>query len=203
MLAFSRTCGERKKSLRIISGSARGLALAGFSGKDIRPTPDRVREAVFSMIVSRLVGFSGLRVLDLFAGSGAMGLEALSRGAEQAVFVDSGSQSWSLIEKNLERCRMQDRSHVMRRNVNQALSELARGKSRFDLVFLDPPYDKGLVERTLVELVRSDLLADEALVVAESDLKEPQPETVAGLEKLNSRHFGRSRIELFMPMVSR
>lgn len=192
-----------ENSLRIISGSARGLTLSGFTGKDIRPTPDRVREAVFSMIISQLGGLSGLHVLDLFAGSGAMGLEALSRGAAESVFVDSGSQSWNLVQKNLECCKLQDRGRIIRRNVSQALPELASRRSQFELVFLDPPYANDLIEPTLKGLVEYDLLTKGALVIAESDRKDQQPGDIAGLEKLESRHYGRTRIELFMPMVER
>lgn len=185
--------------MRIISGSARGRKLGSFSGQGIRPTPDRVREAVFSMLFSRLGGCDGARVLDLFAGSGAMALEALSRGAVHATLVDQDRKAERLIRANLEHCGLADRARILRRPVDAALDEI-RGGNPFTLVFLDPPYSRNLVEPTLAALIAGRLLEKNAIVVAESDRRDQPCIPPEGLDRIEERLFGRTRIELFQPL---
>ncbi|RME32514.1 MAG: 16S rRNA (guanine(966)-N(2))-methyltransferase RsmD [Deltaproteobacteria bacterium] len=180
--------------MRIISGSARGHRLATFRGKDIRPTPDRVREAVFNMLTSRLGPLEGLQVLDLFAGSGGMGLEALSRGAGYAVFVDASREAADLTQRNLKHCRLEKRARVVRSDAQAALVALA-GQT-FDLVFMDPPYHSGLATQLLPQLVAKGLLSPRAFVVVETDKKETMTGLPAAMELELERHFGRIRIEL-------
>lgn len=154
--------------MRIIAGTAKGRRLAQPPPKSdaIRPTADRAREALFSIIGSRI---RGARVLDLFCGTGAVGLEALSRGAESAVFVDQSASAITLVKKNIDLCGFKAQSLTFRRDLGRGLiflRELGAGSS-FDLVFLDPPYGKGISEKVMAGLLEAGLLSEEPLVVAE------------------------------------
>jgi 16S rRNA (guanine966-N2)-methyltransferase len=152
--------------LRIIAGRFRGRALLTPSDTGIRPTADRAREAIFNVIASRLgPDFSGLRVLDLFAGTGALGLEALSRGAQQAVLVDNGAEARGLIRDNIEALGLGGVAKLLRRDAT-ALGP-AGTLAPIDLVFLDPPYGKGLGEQALASLRDGNWLAPDALIVLE------------------------------------
>ena len=181
--------------MRIISGTARGRKLAHFSGKDIRPTPDRVREALFSMLASRFGSFDQLKVLELFAGSGALSLEALSRGAESALLIDSGAVSAELIRDNIKRCGFQSRAIFIQQDIFKALP-LVRSSAPFDLILLDPPYLKNLVPQALDQIDTLNLLSENGIICAESSNKE-QWEDFGALKLLESRTYGTSRIHLY------
>ncbi len=150
---------------RIIAGSARGISLVTPDGLDTRPTADSRKEAVFSSIQFEL---PGCRFLDLFAGSGAAGLEALSRGADQAVFVERGRQAVDCIQKNLEKTRLASKARVLSEDVLSALTRLMTEKAEFDVIFLDPPYHKGYEEQVCLEIMKKGLLAAGGLMVVES-----------------------------------
>lgn len=182
--------------MRIIAGTARGRRLETFVGRNIRPTPDRVREALFSALNSRLGRFSGLRVLDLFAGSGALALEALSRGALRALLVDRGAQAARLQRANIERCGFAGQAETVTADVLAILPRLA-GRGPFDLVFLDPPYGQDLVPRVLARLAAPGLLADGALVCAETDRRDPVPDSVGPLIRMACRNYGNTAIHFF------
>ncbi|MCD6526797.1 MAG: 16S rRNA (guanine(966)-N(2))-methyltransferase RsmD [Desulfuromonas sp.] len=180
--------------MRIISGKARGKQLAIFEGKEIRPTSDRVRGSIFSILTSRLGGFNGLRVLDLFAGTGAMGLEALSRGAQQAVFVDSGRQSHSLLEKNCQNCGVDAVSRRIASPVQKALPRLTQP---FDVIFLDPPYRQGLVDEVLHMISDFNLLKPGGIICAEEDKSHPVATHIGRFEQIDQRNYGSTTIHLF------
>ena len=157
-------------------------------GMETRPTTGKVKESLFSIIQFDI---EGRRVLDLFAGSGALGLEALSRGAQSAVFCDVSHEACAVIQKNIEALRAQDRSRLLCCDAMDALARLA-GES-FDVVFLDPPYRKGLVDKALAGLVAADALAPGCVIVAET----AQEEAFAVPEALciaDSRKDGKSRL---------
>lgn len=181
--------------MRIISGSARGTRLANFDGDQIRPTGDRVREALFSMLVSRLGTFTGRRVLDLYAGSGALSLEALSRGACHATLIDQGSQSATLIQNNARACRLADKISLVRGQVLDKL-RLTQSSAPFDLIFLDPPYNKGLLTPTLEAITDLSLLAPNGIVCVEASSKESLPDQVGQLETITQRRYGATQIFL-------
>jgi 16S rRNA (guanine966-N2)-methyltransferase len=157
--------------MRIISGSARGKRLATFSGEDIRPTSDRAREALFSILTSRFGSLNGLKVLDLYAGSGAMALEAVSRGAENALCVDKTPQSAELIESNIATCKLGERVAFIRGDARR-LGAKALGSGPYDLIFIDPPYDKGLAEATLTMLSEKAILAENGIICVETGADE-------------------------------
>ncbi len=152
--------------MRIVAGRFRGRPLNSPPDSSIRPTSDRVRESVFDMLASRLgPDLAGARVLDLFAGTGALGLEALSRGASFAMFVDSGIAARALIRDHIEAFGLGGKAKLLKRDAT-ALGPIERFRP-FDLVFIDPPYDKGLGERALVSAGDGGWLAPDPLIVFE------------------------------------
>lgn len=179
--------------MRIIAGAFRGRRLHAPRGDRIRPTTDKVREAIFSMIASDV---PGARVLDLFAGTGAMGLEALSRGAALAVFVDQSAEAVRLIRENAALCGVRDSARVFQEGITTAVRRLASLGERFDLVFADPPYGKGLIEKTLDIL--GAVAAPDALLVAEQHVKDSLPQIPGGWNKYRERRYGDTLIQLFL-----
>lgn len=182
--------------MRIISGSARGKRLAALTGRTIRPTPDRVREALFSMIYSRLGNLEGKRVLDLFAGTGAMALEALSRGAERAVLVDSGRQSAAILPANVTTCGLDRQATFIRSDVQKALPRLA-DEGPFELVFLDPPYGRNLAPEIIAAVSDLGLLSADGLLCAETALQDDVPNHIGRLFRIEKRCYGTIAVHLF------
>ena len=181
--------------MRIISGTARGRQLANFSGAGIRPTPDRVREALFSILASRFGNFDGLKVLELFAGSGAQSLEAISRGAESAILVESNRQAISVIEENVLRCKFASKIVLKKQDVFTALPQLENA-APFDLILLDPPYNQEFIPRSLKQIEVLQLLSEDGIICAES----ASNEVVAAYGRLHlvdRRKYGSSTIHLF------
>jgi 16S rRNA (guanine966-N2)-methyltransferase len=181
--------------MRITGGRARGRRLASFKGVDIRPTSDLVREAVFDLLGLR--DLNEARVLDLYAGTGSLGLEALSRGAAQAVFIDHSWKAIEVIRKNLKLCGMESSGFVLRRDLEEGLP---RGHpwlvERFDLVFLDPPYGKGLIPPLLAELQKEGLLRPASVVVAQTEKGQELPQNLGDLTTAKARTYGSTRITI-------
>lgn len=186
----------QRNILRIISGTARGTRLSAFGGRDIRPTPDRVREAIFSIIYSRMGELAGKNVLDLYAGTGAMGLEAVSRGAAQATLIDRALQAERTINNNAASCRLSDRIRFLRGEVAALLPRLAQTQP-FDLIFLDPPYDQGLLSRTLEGIAAAKLLKPQGLICAEGSLRETPDDTIDTLIRIDTRRYGQTLVHLY------
>ena len=153
--------------MRIITGSARGTKLKTLEGENTRPTAERVKEAVFSMIQFAI---EGRKVLDLFAGSGQMGLEALSRGASEAVFIDSSREACDIVRYNISKTHLEDKSTV-RCTDYAAYIRTAPSRDRFDIVIIDPPYDSHLPDRALSKLLASPLLKDNAVIIMETGIE--------------------------------
>ena len=182
--------------MRVIAGTSRGRRLALFEGRDVRPTPDRVREALFSILQSKLGSFANLRVLDLFAGSGALAIEALSRGAISACLIEKATASGKIIRENLESCQLSNQAKVIIRDAFQALPGFETNS--FDLVFLDPPYNKGLVRAALVEVDRVELLSKDGIICAETGSDEILPESVGQLQRIDQRRYGTIMISFYL-----
>ena len=182
--------------MRVIGGSARGRKLTAFRGDNIRPTTDRVREALFSILISRLGSLDGLTVLDLFAGSGALGIEALSRGAASTCFVDRARQSIATIRRNLELCHLIDRAELLQMDSQAVLSGVLRGRT-FDLIFLDPPYGKQAIAGLLEPIGYGQLLHKDGLIVVESGGQEEIPATTADLQCLDQRRYASTLLSFF------
>jgi len=175
--------------MRVISGSAKGHRLTAPKGSRIRPALDQVKEAIFNI----LYDVEDLRVLDLFAGSGSIGIEALSRGAAEAVFVEQWAKAVEHIHRNLEHTKLAARARVLRQSVERAVPLLAKKGLSFDLIFVDPPYLKELVNPTLRTLDESSICPPGALIVVEHHPKEPI-ETPEGLALTDSRKYGQTLI---------
>ncbi len=180
--------------MRIVGGTHRGLALAGppAGSGDIRPTTDRVRESLFNLLAHGGYGdpVAGAQVLDLFAGTGALGLEALSRGAETAVFVDQGRASLDLLRQNVARMKLGERARVIARDATRLGANTG---AACDLVFLDPPYGRGLGARALEAARAGGWLAPGALVVIEERAGVALPD---GLTLLDARRYGDTMISI-------
>ncbi len=174
--------------MRVITGTARGVPLKAPKGMDTRPTMDQVKEGIFSAVQFEV---EGARVLDLFAGSGALALEALSRGAGSAVLCDQSPAACGIIRENIALVRMEDRARLLCCEASQALERLVG--EQFDLIFLDPPYHKGLIDAALEGMIRRNQLAEGGLIVAETAQDEgfDLPE---GLTFTDERKYGKSRL---------
>ena len=151
--------------MRIIGGQFRSRILATFEGENIRPTSDRAKEALFNILSNRIYG---ARVLDLFSGSGAIGIEALSRGAKDVVMVEQSAEALACIKENLKTTKFMDDARVLAMDVFSAIPKLdAEGKA-FDIIFMDPPYDNELEKRALIMLAESSLVNEDTLIVVEA-----------------------------------
>ncbi len=181
--------------LRIIGGMYKKKKLFTVQGLGTRPTADRLRETLFNILGMEV---RNAVVLDLFSGTGALGLEALSRGAESCVFVDNSREALSVIRKNCEACTaLTVRTTVISRDASRDLSCLRTTAPLFNLVFADPPYGKGLVPLALAALVKAGCLADEALIVAEHDPADSMTPPTPGFTQTDQRFYGRSALTFF------
>jgi 16S rRNA (guanine966-N2)-methyltransferase len=182
--------------MRIVAGEFRGRPLAAPEGAHTRPTSDRVREAVFNVLEHGIAGFSfaGIRVLDLFAGTGALGLEALSRGAVFCLFVEEDAAARALIRRNIEMLGLTGATKVFRRDATN-LGPAAGTRGGFGLVFLDPPYEQGLAQRALVSAAQGGWLAPGAVAVVE-DSRRAAVTLPQGFEALEQRTWGDTQVVL-------
>lgn len=176
--------------MRIISGIRRGHKLISFEGDNIRPTTDRVKESLFNLIQGYTQDAS---VLDLFAGSGALGFEAMSRGARCVTFVDVSKASVEVVSKNAASLNFGDGVKIL----NMPYGDFFRNsKDSFDLIFLDPPYNKGFIEPVLVDIVKNNRLSEKGIIVLESDDTDMHSE-IDGLSVLKQKKYGRTYITVY------
>ena len=177
--------------MRVITGSARGVTLKTPQGQATRPTTERVKEALFSAIQFDI---PGARVLDLFAGTGQLGIEALSRGAQRAVFVDQQKAAADLVRENLRRTRLTDRAQVIQGEYG---AYIAQCREKFDIIFLDPPYAETFLENALKRISEIDILSDNGIIVAESPVGKTLPGDFPGLFQKKSYRYGITAITLY------
>jgi len=177
--------------LRIISGRLKGKKLYSVQGLAIRPTSDKLRESIFNILSYRVVEAI---VLDLFAGTGALGIEALSRGAESAVFVDNNQGSLSVIKRNIESCSFDKNANIIRWDIKKNLNFLKSANMTFDLIFLDPPYNQSLVKPALFNLEHSKSLGKGACIVVEHSSLEPLPNDILMFEIADQRRYGQTLV---------
>ncbi|MBU0759281.1 MAG: 16S rRNA (guanine(966)-N(2))-methyltransferase RsmD [Candidatus Omnitrophica bacterium] len=180
--------------MRIIGGKFRGRTLE--MPKAIRPTSDKVREALFEILKNRI---NGSDFLDLYCGSGAMGIEALSRGAGRVSFVDNNPGNIAIVRKNLTSLGLSDIScfNIYKKDALKALLDFKESCLRFDVVFLDPPYHNDMAKNSLIAISNYDILARNAIIVAEIYKKEDLPESVGSLKKIRSSRYGDTVLEFF------
>ena len=176
--------------MRVITGSARGRRLKELEGLETRPTTGKVKEALFSVIQFDI---EGRRVLDLFAGTGQLGIEALSRGAECAVFVERRRDALQVIRENLEACGMTDKARVVN---GDAMSYLKSGE-KFDRIFLGPPYASGLLEQALEEIIRFDICRRHGIIVAESAADKTLPPLAGPYALYREYRYGKIKLTVY------
>jgi 16S rRNA (guanine(966)-N(2))-methyltransferase RsmD len=169
-------------------------------GQTIRPTSDRVKESIFNILGEEV---EGKHVLDLFAGTGNLGIEALSRGAMRAVFVERERSAINLIKQNLSHCGFDDRSHIIRGEVARVIRQLRRKGEVFDLIFMDPPYRKGLAQETLEILHTQPVHHEDSILVIEHDRRETLSESMEGWMLVRKRPFGDTVASFFAPSRKR
>jgi len=178
----------------VVSGSAKGRPLKSVPGSGTRPTTDKVKEAVFSMIGPY---FEGGAVLDLFAGTGGLGIEALSRGMESAVFVDMEPKSIDTIRANLKATNLEAKAQVYRNEAGRALSALEKRGRVFDLVFLDPPYRLKHGDELMLSMVEKGMLQEDAIIVLEHESNYAYPEDIPGFYRLRQAVYGETTISIY------
>ena len=177
--------------MRIIAGSMKGRKLNTFKGNEIRPTGEKAKEAIFSMLSGYL---EGSVVIDLFSGTGGLGLEALSRGAKMCYFGDNRPESIRLIRANIEICKAVDCSRVIAGSFEKTLSMIPE---KADIIFLDPPYKKGLLEPCFEKIYDLNLLNEGGIIVAEHGAGEEAPDSAAGFNKIKERKYGMILVSLY------
>ncbi|MFK0521095.1 16S rRNA (guanine(966)-N(2))-methyltransferase RsmD [Paenibacillus illinoisensis] len=180
--------------MRVVSGSAKGRPLKAVPGNGTRPTTDKVKEALFSMIGPY---FEGGTALDLFAGSGGLGIEALSRGMDKAVFVDLESKSIEVIRANLKATKLEDQAAIYRNDAGRALKALAKRTTQFDLVFLDPPYRMKNGDELMLTMHELELLKPEATIVLEYESKYSYPEQFGPFEQTRKAVYGETAVSIY------
>ena len=177
--------------MRVITGSARGVQLKTPDGMTTRPTTDRVKEALFSIIHFDL---PGAEVLDLFGGTGQLGIEALSRGAKSAVFVDAGEPACRLIKENLKRTKLEGLGKVVR---SDYLDYLRRCKEKFDIILLDPPYAEVFLENALKCITEIDILRQDGIIVTERPFGKELPWDFSGFERSKDYKYGNTLLTVY------
>ena len=173
--------------MRIIAGASKGRKLATPKSQSIRPTSDRVKESLFNILGSEV---EGKVVLDLFAGTGNLGIEALSRGAKRVIFVEKGRQAVRLIQTNFNQFGLADRSEILPKDANRAIGILKQRGECFDLIFMDPPYEKGLIQRTLMKLSTHPIYHGDSILVIEHNRREPLPGILEGWHLIRQQKIG-------------
>lgn len=177
--------------MRVITGTARGRRLNELKGNETRPTTDKVKESIFNIIQFDI---EGRRVLDLFAGTGQLGIECLSRGAERAVFVDARSDAARLIRENLKVTELEERGTVLTADYATVLSS---SKEKYDLIFLDPPYETKLLDRSLELISQFDILREHGIIVCESPQDKTLPELSAPYSKYREYRYGKIKVTVY------
>jgi 16S rRNA (guanine966-N2)-methyltransferase len=180
--------------MRVISGKAKGRRLIAPKGSAIRPTADRIKESLFNILPR---DFSSRKILELFAGTGNVSIEALSRGAESALLVDASERSARVIRENLRRLELSDRAQVWVMPVRRALNAVARQGQKFDIIFLDPPYDQKLVGRSLELIASINPIYPSAVVVAEHSVREMLKPSYGFLSLNDQRRYGDTLLSFF------
>ncbi|MGP3777747.1 16S rRNA (guanine(966)-N(2))-methyltransferase RsmD [Halanaerobium saccharolyticum] len=176
--------------MRIIAGRAGGLKLKSLKGREVRPTLDRVKESMFNIIAFYL---PGAEVLDLFSGFGSLGIEALSRGAEKADFVEIKKSHLKIIEDNLKKAKLYDQAELFNQDVYQYLKSCSR---KYDLIFMDPPYEKDMTAEAVKLILANNLLKENGLIISEKSAAE-KAEEFEGLSIIKNKHYGNSLLTIY------
>ncbi|MCI6737249.1 MAG: 16S rRNA (guanine(966)-N(2))-methyltransferase RsmD [Intestinibacter sp.] len=180
--------------MRVISGKARGLKLNTPKNQDVRPTTDRVKESLFNIINFDIMDSN---VLDLFAGTGSLGIECLSRGANKCVFVDKSKESMSIVKSNIKKARVENESITMNIDFKSAILSLGNKGEKFNIIFMDPPYYKNMFEDALSMVDQNNLLEEDGVIVVEHDTKDSFPENIGRLYKSRDKKYGKTTLTFY------
>lgn len=181
--------------MRITGGQLKGRVLGSLKGWNIRPTSSKVRQAVFNIIGNNITGF---HIIDIFAGTGIMGIEALSRGGAWALFVDNSNKSLNLINKNLDLCGFGNRGFVIKKDAAEGIPQNDRLKQgSIDLAFIDPPYGKDIIPGVLESVVKSRIMAHGSYIVTESMKNDSLPDRVGDFNLVKTRLYGETKIDIY------
>lgn len=175
--------------MRVISGTARGHKLKCLEGMNTRPTTDRIKESLFNIIAGYI---RDAYVLDMFAGTGALGIEALSRGAEFAVFVDQSHAASNVIRDNLVHTKLDHQSKIHTTSWNDFIEKIYVNDRKFDVIFMDPPYEKGFIIPVTQRIWEKNMLSENGLLVIERDKEDEIPKVIGGLEVYREQQYGRT-----------
>lgn len=185
--------------MRIVGGTRRGLRLRPVPGHKTRPTSDRVKEALFNILAPVT---EGAVVLDLFAGTGSLGIEALSRGATASTFVDNAPAAVTTIRDNLRHTGLEERARVLRADARRAVGRLEREGQRFAVVFIDPPYGDSLAVPTVEMLAAAGIVEPSGRVVVEHALREDMPARIGNFSKIRSNRYGDTVLSFYVPAAT-
>lgn len=182
--------------MRIISGTKKGKKLKSSKSWDVRPTADRVKEALFNILTNKIC-FEDKYFLDLFAGTGNIGIEALSRGASHVVFIEKEFKNIKIILENLNETGFTNQSEVIRANTFDGIKRLSQKGIGFDFIFLDPPYNQGLVNPTLLALIEAGIINAEGMIIVEHHRNEQPKENLGKLKLFSQRTYGDTRVSFY------
>jgi len=180
--------------LRVISGKVRGLKLDTPKNEDVRPTTDRVKESLFNIINPYIIDSN---VLDLFAGTGSLGIECLSRGALSATFVDVSKDSINIVKSNVKKSRFENESTILNIDFKSAIDRLKVQNKKFDIIFMDPPYYKNMFMDALSNIDNSNLLSEDGIIVVEHDTKDKFIDKIGRLEKTREKKYGNTTLTFY------
>lgn len=180
--------------MRIITGIAKGRKLKAPEGLDTRPTADRVKQSLFNIISSRIIDSD---VLDLFAGTGNLGLEALSQGAKACTFIEFNKTTYKVLKENIEALSFKDKAETYSEDAVTVLRMLNKKNKIFDIIFLDPPYSKGLIELSVAEIEKLGLLNKEGIIVSEYDINDTIPDRIGKIVNNRTVRYGRTKVSFW------
>jgi 16S rRNA (guanine966-N2)-methyltransferase len=180
--------------MRIITGIAKGRKIIAPEGMDTRPTSDRVKESVFNIISKKIYG---ARVLDVFSGTGNLGLEAISRGADWCTFVEKNKITYKILLQNINNLGFKEKCDTYNRDAFDVLEMLGKNSGKYDIIFLDPPYSNGLVEKAIIEINAKGFMSDEGIIMSEYDENDVIPENLNGIKIYRTEKYGRTKISFW------
>jgi 16S rRNA (guanine966-N2)-methyltransferase len=180
--------------MRIITGIAKGRKILAPEGMDTRPTSDRVKESVFNIISKKVYG---ARVLDLFSGTGNLGLESLSRGADWCTFIEKNKNTHKILIENINNLGFKDKSQVYNNDAFEVIEMIGKNTTKYDIIFLDPPYSKGLIEKAILKIDEINLINSDGIIMSEYDENDVIPEAINNFKIYRTEKYGRTKISFW------
>lgn len=182
--------------MRIITGIAKGRKIMAPEGMDTRPTSDRVKESLFNILDNK-IDIYGKNVLDLFAGTGNLGIEAISRGALMCTLIEQNKNTFKTLKENINTLNFNEKSEAYNQDAFSALEIFKKNNKKYDIIFLDPPYGKGLIEKAIEKIANIDLLENNGIIVSEYDENDIIPENISSIKKYRTEKYGRTKISFW------